>query len=50
MQEIELRGRPSGAAVTLAGSASVARGSPVWILGVDLHTTYQATLWQAYHI
>lgn len=27
-------------------SASVAPGLQVWILGIDLHTTRQAVLWQ----
>ena len=44
------RGQPSSAAVKFACSASAAQGSPVWILGVDLHTAYQAMLWQVSHI
>ena len=43
-------GQPSGAAVTFARSALAARGSLVQILGADLHTAYQAVLWQASHI
>ena len=31
----------------LAHSASAAQGSLLWIPGADLHTTYQAMLWQA---
>ena len=42
--------RPCGAMVKFARSASVAQGSLVWILGVDLHTSCQAMLWQASHI
>ena len=32
--------------VRFMGSASVAQGSWVQILGMNLHTTHQATLWQ----
>lgn len=31
--------------VKFAHSASVARGSQVWILGADLHTAHQVKLW-----
>ena len=34
------QGRPGG-----ARSASVTQGSPVWILGADLRTAWQAMLW-----
>ena len=47
---INYRGRPGGAVVKRVRSASAARGSPVWIPGMDLHTTYQAMLWQESHI
>ena len=43
-------GQPGGAVVRFTHSASLARGSPVWILGADLHTAWQAMLWQASHI
>ena len=39
-----------GAAVKVVCLASVARGSPVQILGADIRTTYQAMLWQVSHI
>ena len=37
-----VRGQPSGAVVKFARSASATRGSPVWILGADLHTACQS--------
>lgn len=37
-------------AVKFVRSASEARGSPVRIPGADLHTTWQAMLWQEPHI
>ena len=37
------RGQPGGVAIEFAYSASVAQGSRVQILGVDVHTAYQAT-------
>ena len=43
-------GRPGGTVVRFACSPSVARGSPVQILGADLCTTHQAMLWQESHI
>ena len=43
-------GWPSSTAVKFAHSTSVAWGSPVWILGMDLHTAYPAMLWEASHI
>lgn len=36
----------SGTMVKLVSSASVARGSQVWIPGTDLRTAHQAMLWQ----
>ena len=39
-------GRPAGVVVQFSCSASAARGSQVWIPGIDLHTTHQAMLWQ----
>ena len=33
---MQTRGRPGGAAVKCACSASAARGSPVWIPGADM--------------
>ena len=39
-------GWPTGIVVKFAWSALVAWGSPVWILGTDLHTAHQAMLWQ----
>ena len=30
--------------------ASVAHSSPILIPGANLHTTYQAMLWQAFHM
>ena len=50
LQKVKLRGQPSGAVVKFALSTSVAQGSPIRILGVDLGTVYQAMLWQASHI
>ena len=44
LKEGEFRGQRSGAAVKFTGSASVAWGSLVQILGVDLRTAYQAML------
>ena len=43
------RGQPGGIAVELVHSTLAAWGSWVWILGADLHTAYQAMLWQAYY-
>ena len=43
-------GLPGGTVVNFAHSTSMAWGSAVRILGVDLHTTCQALLWQASHI
>ena len=43
-------GQPRDIVVKFSCSASVAQGSPVRILGVDLCTTCQATLWQESHI
>ena len=40
------QGRPGAVAVKFARSASVARGSWVQILGMDLRDIYQAILWQ----
>ena len=40
------RGPPGGIAVNVMCSAAAARGSLVQIPGVDLHTDYQAMLWQ----
>ena len=44
------RGWPSGIVVKFVCSASAAQGSRVQILGMDLHTTHQAMLWQMSHI
>ena len=41
-----LDGLPNGVVVKFVCSTSVAQGSPVGILGTDLHTTHQAMLWQ----
>ena len=41
---------PGGAEVKFARYALEARGSPVQIPDVDLHSTCQATLWQVSHI
>ena len=43
-------GWPSGVVVKFSHSAAVAQGSLVQILGADLHTAWQAMLWQAFHI
>ena len=45
-----MRSPPSGAAVKSTSSALAAQGLPVQIPGVDLHTAYQAVLWQASHV
>ena len=42
----EKRGQPSGIVVKFVHSASAAQGSPVWILGMNLHTAHQTILWQ----
>ena len=39
------RGQPGDAVVKFTCSTSAVRGLPVWILGADLHTAYQAMLW-----
>ena len=44
------RGQPSGIVVKFACSASAARGSPIWIPGMDLGTACQTMLWQASYI
>ena len=49
LKNIENRGWPCGARVKFSHSALAARGSPAWIPGADLHTTWQARLWQASH-
>ena len=49
-KNIQNSGRLSGTAVKFAHSDSVAQGSLVRILGVDLRTACQAMLWQASHI
>ena len=36
VQKLKKRGQPGGTAVKCAHSASVARGSPVWIPGADM--------------
>ena len=41
-----LRGQPGGLVVEVTPSASTAWGSQVQMLGMDLHTTHQAMLWQ----
>ena len=46
----KIGGRSSGIVVKFACSTLVAQGSQVWIPGVDLHTAYQAMLWQVSHI
>ena len=38
--------QPGGIVVTFVHSASAAQGLWVWILGMDIHTTHQAMLWQ----
>ena len=40
------KGQLCGRVVKLACSASAAQGSSVQVLGMDLHTTCQAMLWQ----
>ena len=45
-QEYYLGDGPVALVVKFAHSTSAARGSQVWIPGVDLHTTHQAMLWQ----
>ena len=45
-----LWGRPGDAVVKFVHSALAARGLPVRILDVDLHTTSQAMLWLVCHI
>ena len=40
------RGQPGGVVVKFAHSASVARGTWVWVPGTDLHTAHQAKLWR----
>ena len=37
---------PGGRVVKFARSASAARGSQIWILVADLHTSHQAMLWR----
>ena len=44
------RGQPCGVSVKFTRSAFLACGSPVQILGADIHSPYQAMLWQASHI
>ena len=39
-------GQPRGVVVKFAHSISIAQGSQVQILGMDLHTAHQAMLWQ----
>ena len=39
-------GPPGGVLFEFVRSALVVQGSPVWIPGTDLCTTYQAVLWQ----
>ena len=41
----EKKGQPHGPVVKFMSSASAAQGSPVWILGADLHTAHEAMLW-----
>ena len=43
--DIKMSGPVSGTVVKFMHSASVAWGSLVQILGVDLHTVHQAMLW-----
>ena len=43
-------GASGGIVVKFMYSASVAQSLQVWILGVGPHTTYQAMLWQAFHM
>ena len=49
-KSVFLGASPFGQVVKFACSASVARCSPVQILGTDLRTAGQAMLWQASHI
>ena len=49
-KESLLWSRPGVAAVQCAHSTPAAQGSPVQILGADLHMVCQAVLWQASHI
>ena len=42
--KLAFRGRPLDQIVKFVHSTLVAQGSPVRILGMDLHTTHQATL------
>ena len=49
-QKQENKDWPHGQVVKFMHSASAARGSPVQILGTDLHTAHQAMLWQVFHI
>ena len=44
------QGQPSGVMVKFTHFTSVAQGSPVRILGLDLWTAYQAMLYQVSHI
>ena len=44
------RGQPGGVVVKFVHCALAAHSWQVQILGVDLHTTYQAMLWQVSHI
>ena len=43
-------GRPGGTVVKFPPSTLAVWGLPVWIPAADLYTTYQAMLWQAFHI
>ena len=49
-KEREKGGQLCGAVVKFAHSASVAQGSLVQMPGTNLHTAYQAMLWQEFHI
>ena len=40
------RGRPGGVVVKFMHSSSAAQGLQTWILGADLYTAHQTTLWQ----
>ena len=44
------RGWPGGAAVKFTHSSLAALGALIQIPGVDLHTIFQAMVWQASHI
>ena len=46
MLKIKVGGWPGGIVDKFARSTSAAQGSLVHILGADLHTVHQATLWQ----